>query len=122
MIMYPTSGHEGLAVATTSAKESRIAKSRKQERTTTTEKNVNENGGKNSRMILTIIRSHSEKQQANKKDITSESKSSLIEKKKLKLKFQKKEHYSNKQLQCKAARLYSKSVSMQRIHANEIWM
>ena len=93
--MYPTSGHEGLAVATTSAKESRIAKSRKQERTTTTEKNVNENGGKNSRMILTIIRSHSEKQQANEKDITSESKSSLIENKKLKLKFQKKEHDPN---------------------------
>ena len=79
----------------------------------TREKNVNENGGKNSRTILTIIRSHSEIQQANEKDIPSESKSSLIEIKKLKLTFQKKEHDPNKQLQCEAARLYKKSVSMQ---------
>jgi len=114
MIMYPIVTYVApRTTRTTSAKESRIAKGRKRERTTTTEKNVNENGGKNSRMILTIIRSHSEKQQANEKDLTSESKSSLIENKTLKLKFQKKEHDPNKQLQCEAARLYKKSVSMQ---------
>jgi len=74
---------------TASAKESRIAKSRKQERTMTREKNVNDIGGKNSGIVFRLC-SRSKEEEADEE--RSGTRSNTKTKANAELKFKEKEH------------------------------
>ena len=73
----------------TSAKESRIAKSRKQERTMTREKNINDIGGKNFRIIFRLC-SRSKEKEVDEERSRTRSKTKTRENDELK--FNEKEH------------------------------